>query len=260
MIPNLSRFEDHIQQLIEGGFAKLFAGRLHPREVALALARAMEDHPSQQAPNTRGPDVYIVRLNPADHSAILEAEPNISETLAGELIELARSGGISLIHIPQVQLLADEDISPHKIAISARFSNTPLDTTQAMPASDREQPNAQPAPSASLILEDQREITLDQPIINIGRQHDNHIIIDSSSISRHHVQIRLRYGHYVLFDLGSTAGTTVNGERVQERILQSGDVIRLSDTVLIYVEDNPPSTTISDRSLVDTQAQEPLDI
>ena len=38
-----SQFEDRIQMLVEGGFARLFAGRLKPRDVALRLARAMED-------------------------------------------------------------------------------------------------------------------------------------------------------------------------------------------------------------------------
>jgi hypothetical protein len=260
MIPNLSRFEDHIQRLVEGGFARLFAGRLHPYEVAIALARAMEDHLQQHETEQHGPDVYTVRINPTDHSAILQTGPDIAEQLAAELVELARVGGVSLTRIPEVQLLADEDIPPRQIAVSARHSKLGHDTTQAMPLDDMRQQMTHNAPRATLILDDQREVALDQPIINIGRQHDNSIIFDIPGISRHHVQIRLRFGHYVLFDLGSTAGTTVNGERVQERVLQSGDVIRLSDSVLIYVEENISPTTTSDQPLVDTQAHEPLDI
>ena len=260
MIPNLSRFEDHIQRLVEGGFARLFAGRLHPREVAIALARAMEDHIQRQENEQRGPDVYSVRLNPTDHSAILETEPDIQGQLASELVELARAGGISLTRLPEVQLLADDDIPPRHVAVVARHSKPGHDTTQGMPLSEMPGTPSPAALRATLILDDQREVSLDQPIINIGRQHDNNIIFDEPGISRHHVQIRLRFGHYVLFDLGSTAGTTVNGEPVQERVLKSGDVIRLSDSALIYVEEETEQTRMPDQPLVDTQTNQPLDI
>ena len=40
----ISRLESRVERLVEGTFARLFAGRLHPREVALQLARAMEDN------------------------------------------------------------------------------------------------------------------------------------------------------------------------------------------------------------------------
>jgi hypothetical protein len=39
----LSRFEQLAEHLVEGTFGRWFAGQLHPLEVALQLARAMED-------------------------------------------------------------------------------------------------------------------------------------------------------------------------------------------------------------------------
>ncbi len=74
---------------------------------------------------------------------------------------------------------------------------------------------------------------------NIGRRHDNHIVIDDVRVSRVHVQIRLRYEHYVLYDLTSTGGTLVNGPQVNECILNPGDVISLAGVMLVYVEDEP---------------------
>ena len=81
-------------------------------------------------------------------------------------------------------------------------------------------------------------MVLDKPVINLGRQRDNDVIVDDPTVSRHHAQIRLRFGNYVLFDLGSSGGTTVNGHPVQERVLQSGDVIGLARSRgLLYIED-----------------------
>ena len=41
-------------------------------------------------------------------------------------------------------------------------------------------------------------------------------------------------GRFVVFDLGSTGGTFVNGERIQQRALFRGDVLSLAGVELIF--------------------------
>ena len=74
--------------------------------------------------------------------------------------------------------------------------------------------------------------------INLGRRLDNHIIIDDPRVSRNHAQLRLRFGHYVVYNLGSTGGTFVNGQRIEECVLRPGDVISLGGVPIIYGEDS----------------------
>jgi hypothetical protein len=237
---SFQRIEDRIQRLVEGGFARLFAGRLHPREVAIRLARAMEDSAQPGLDAQRlAPDVYVVRLNPEDHTAILIDQPDFEAALSVELIELARFSGLALAHSPEVRLLADTGIVPHHVAISARHHARRVETTEGL-----DLPSDLAAigsiPRAALIVNGQQHIPLDRPIINVGRHRDNDIILDSTGVSRHHAQIRLRFGRFVLFDLGSTGGTTVNGSPMREAVLQTGDLIRLTDVTLVYVEDDSP--------------------
>jgi hypothetical protein len=236
-----ARFEDQIQRLIEGGFARLFAGRLHPREVVLRLARVMEDH-ARDGENGHliAPDVYIVRLHPADHRAILEEEGDIGVRLAQEVVEMARTAGMTLKQVPEVRLLADATIAPHTIIVGARHSTEEAESTQAMPLGSAAEVHVANAPNAVLIRGENPPIPLDRPIINIGRQLDNDIILDDASVSRHHAQIRLRFGQYVIFDLGSQAGTMVNGNPIQQKALEPGDVIALAGVSLIYVEEDAP--------------------
>jgi pSer/pThr/pTyr-binding forkhead associated (FHA) protein len=78
-------------------------------------------------------------------------------------------------------------------------------------------------------------------VVSIGRRFDNHIILDDSRVSRAHAQLRLRFGHYVVYDLSSTGGTFVNDKRVEECVLRPGDVISLGGVTMIYGEDTPQS-------------------
>jgi diguanylate cyclase (GGDEF)-like protein len=72
----------------------------------------------------------------------------------------------------------------------------------------------------------------------IGRSPDAHIHIDNYLVSRFHAELRLNSGdppRCTLRDLESTNGTMVNDERVEERLLEDGDKIRVGDHVLKYV-------------------------
>ena len=93
--------------------------------------------------------------------------------------------------------------------------------------------------NAILIIEGVRVHPLKESVINIGRKFENQIIIDDPRISRTHAQLRAIKGHFVLFDLKSTGGTFVNGQRTSETVLYPGDVISLAGVTLIFAQDNP---------------------
>ena len=79
---------------------------------------------------------------------------------------------------------------------------------------------------------------LDRGSYLIGRSPDAHIHIDNYLVSRFHAELRLAAGdppRCVVRDLESTNGTLVNDERVEERILEDGDKIRIGYHVLKYV-------------------------
>lgn len=78
---------------------------------------------------------------------------------------------------------------------------------------------------------------LTQAVVNIGRRSDNHLVIQDPRVSREHAQIRFSRGQFVLFDLNSTGGTMVNGQRIRQWTLKPGDVVSLAGLPLIYGED-----------------------
>jgi pSer/pThr/pTyr-binding forkhead associated (FHA) protein len=68
----------------------------------------------------------------------------------------------------------------------------------------------------------------------IGRETDCHLVLDSNSVSRHHCVLLLDDYTLRIRDLASKNGTFVNRDqtRVGERILVSGDTVRVADLVI----------------------------
>ena len=76
---------------------------------------------------------------------------------------------------------------------------------------------------------DGKEIAIDEAVTTLGRTSDNTVaFITDSNISRYHAEIEERDGEFWLIELGSSNGTTVNGQRLESEILlNDGDVILL---------------------------------
>jgi pSer/pThr/pTyr-binding forkhead associated (FHA) protein len=82
-------------------------------------------------------------------------------------------------------------------------------------------------------------IALDKPIMLIGRNQDCDISLQTSSkISRRHCCIVQCTDRYLLRDLGSMNGVRVNGQRVVEMELKSGDEIAVADVGFTFRLDN----------------------
>jgi pSer/pThr/pTyr-binding forkhead associated (FHA) protein len=229
---HIAKLESRLETLIEGTFARWFASRLHPQDVAVQLIRALEDSALRGVPALR----YLVHLHPADAQALLGEQPHLAETLTEELVSIARATSLTLIAPPEVILLPDSTLKPRRIVVTTE-TNTLIDPSLTQGATPTT-PGAPLAPfKAFLILEGYRTLPLTQAVVSLGRRADNHIILDDPRVSRAHAQLRLRFGRYVLYDLGASGGTFVNNQRVQECVLKPGDVISLAGVPLIYGEE-----------------------
>jgi pSer/pThr/pTyr-binding forkhead associated (FHA) protein len=67
--------------------------------------------------------------------------------------------------------------------------------------------------------------------VSIGRHGDNDIILPDPQVSRHHAEIVMQGGRWVVSDLGSANGTFVNGQQVAgPHVLNHGDLLRVGQT------------------------------
>ena len=71
--------------------------------------------------------------------------------------------------------------------------------------------------------------------LSIGREPSNQVPILDSSVSRKHCVIRRDDGQYKLQDLNSRNSTFVNGVPVSERVLATGDEIKIGNSLFVFV-------------------------
>jgi len=78
----------------------------------------------------------------------------------------------------------------------------------------------------------------------LGRGDDAAVILDSSTVSRHHARITISGGTAHIEDLGSKNGTYVGGEPVMAvRLLRQGDRIRIGAFLLTFHRPEPDAST-----------------
>jgi pSer/pThr/pTyr-binding forkhead associated (FHA) protein len=94
-----------------------------------------------------------------------------------------------------------------------------------------------PEQNAYLIIN--RQMTpLVKKVIRLGRLLENDIVFPEVSVSRFHAEIRFEDGKYVLYDQESTMGTFVNSKKIERCVLNSGDLISISDIQMMFVNNN----------------------
>ena len=94
------------------------------------------------------------------------------------------------------------------------------------------------------------ELKLDRT--SIGRIEDNTFQVAEPSVSSHHCEVLLHGSDVVVKDLNSTNGTYISGEKVTERKLKPGQILRLGQVEMRLETDAPsaPGKLHFDRTAV----------
>jgi DNA-binding response OmpR family regulator len=104
------------------------------------------------------------------------------------------------------------------------------------------------AANATLLIQQadglMQELPLHDERVTLGRAEECDIILPGQLISRRHAAISRVDQHYVLEDLNSHNGTTINGQRLTgPRQLHDGDCIELGGLRRLFFVDNDATST-----------------
>ena len=238
----LEQLESRLQALIEVRLVSVLPGFQVEDLVIQKLATAMKSSLVEDVDGKKlVPNVYTLIVSPNDVERW--QQPQLLEAMINSLKIVGEEAGLKFSAPPTisiVQNLQQEEslvdvVASHQLEATANTRGmTPLSE-----ASRKEARGSLPQ-DAFLIVDGVKVFPLSETVINVGRRLDNQLVIDDPRVSRNHAQLRAIKGRYIIFDLNSTGGTFVNGQRTSQSVLYPGDVISLAGVPLIFGQDNPP--------------------
>jgi hypothetical protein len=249
----LRSLEEKIAGLVEGTFSRAFRSEVRPVEIARKLAREMEDHKSLSVSRTYVPNEYRVFLSPRDRARFSDYEDALATELAGYLLEHARRERLALLSRPVIEFETDERLGLGEFGIQTRLVQPPQDEgqdPQAIPDADAGrtmvysaagrvaeplEERARARAQSALLLLDGNRIVVGPSGATLGRSRQCDVVLNDPNVSRQHAEIRPRGGSWVLNDLGSTNGSSLNGRRVAgPEVLKPGDEIEIGTSAIRF--------------------------
>lgn len=231
----LLRFESFVRRLVEQPFTWLSGDAVDPFGMANHLLALLRDSEQQGNPIAQ----FTITVNPGHFGPNQPDAAHLAELVSAYMSLLAERTGQTLVEPPIIEIETDP-------AVGIRLATVVASDDVALPTTNTQLFQHEPLDNvgdairdldAFLIVQGRQHVLLDRPVVRIGRRTDNDIVLDSPAVSRHHAQIRWRDVDFVLFDTSSHGRTLVNGDQVEEHVLRPGDVIALSDVLLIYGEE-----------------------
>jgi hypothetical protein len=236
----LKRFEQFMENMVEGSVARMFGSPVQPAEIAKRLERAMESQQKISVRRVIVPNMYRVFLNPRDFAAFEPMRGDLEREMGNYLSELAAEREFTMLEHPHVELAEDASVPRRTIQVVAEIAQPGSDPgTQVMSATIQMEAQQQSNSRALLLHETPKgvhPIPLETTLLTLGRGLNNDIVLEDARVSRHHAQLRYKTRRFWVTDLGSTNGTFVNGEPVSETALRNGDILSLGGLELKFRE------------------------
>ena len=216
LVMGLQQFEQRLERLVEGAFAKAFRGELQPVELGRRLTREMDLNRAVAVRTVISPNSFEIVLAPEDYSRF----EGFVDVLARDLVDAARehadSEGYSFLGPVEVQIGWSDELSRSTFAV-----------TSAVVEGDD-------TPTDWIVLPDGRRIGIANDDLTIGRLPECGIPVADPNVSRRHAQLRRNGDTVLVIDLGSTNGTRVNGTPVHQQRLKDGDLVTVGTTTLRF--------------------------
>ena len=154
---------------------------------------------------------FEVSLAEVDLDRFADVEESLVRELCDAARQTARDEGWQFMGPVQVILTASPAVRAGQLQVAARMKEAD-------------------GGAGVLHLGNGQQVVLGEYRLTLGRLPECTITFDDTNVSREHAEIRPDGDGFVIADLGSTNGTTVNGVAVSQRRLDDGDVVALGNT------------------------------
>ena len=238
---------DHIESylgiLIEGNSDRLFGSESMEKQLIHKFLDAIQETIQADADgNLFAPNNFSLNV-PEEYLDEIRSNQPILDRLSENLNKAAIQAGITFHGKVNISVFPEKELQPGEFSVHAIWKEEALSETAPSRVSGSALQAIQSHPKAFLIVGGTQIFTLEDDLVNIGRQLDNHLVVNDLRVSRKHAQIRVVKGRHILFDLDSSGGTLVNNKPIKQASLHPGDVISLAGVPLVYGHDSVTSTS-----------------
>ncbi|WP_110180877.1 FhaA domain-containing protein [Nocardioides solisilvae] len=221
------RFEQKLEQLISGVFARAFRSAVQPVEISAALQREVDNNAQILSRDRRlVPNDFAVELSSADLDRLAPYDNAMARDLSDQLQDHADSQGYVFPGPVQIAFEAAEDLTTGRFRIRSR--------AQASVTGDHDRTRHR-RPRVQLDVNGTKHPLL-PPGVVVGRGIEADLRISDPGISRRHVEFVVTENHGDLevsvHDLGSTNGMLVDGRKIDRAPVADGTVVRIGNTEL----------------------------
>lgn len=247
--------EQRLEGLVEGFFTRVFRSGLQPIEVGRRILREMGDGKTVSVNKVYAPNEFQVSMGPDDHARFMQMEGGLAKEFSELVIESAKENRWNLMGLPKITFVESEGFGKGAYKVEASFA---VDPDQVARVSTREGSSQDPHASGAIPVASAKRlgvgggnpqlVVLDaegkpaerisitrQPVV-IGRMATSGVVLSDPNVSRRHAELRKDGDRWVLVDLGSTNGTSVNGKLAKEHVLKDGDRLSFGTSELVFNE------------------------
>ena len=262
----LQKFEDSLDRVVNGAFAKAFKAEVQPVELAAALQRDVDDRASVlDRDRTVIPNVFHVELSDHDYKRLAVFKDALAAELATLVTTYAGEQHYTLLGEVRVTLSEDDELetgifrvrSEAKAEVTSRAgvveaaepappaaaAAAPSSAASAVPeatsspdeqsAAQSQGPSGGPSGGQPRLEVGGQAYPLVRAITLMGRGTDADIRVEDPGVSRKHCEIVVG-NPAIIRDLKSTNGTFVDGNRIDECTLTEGAIVKLGGTAFTF--------------------------
>ena len=244
--------EQRLEGLVEGFFTRVFRSGLQPIEVGRRILREMAEGKTLSVNKVYAPNEFEVHMGSDDYGRFSQMESGLAKEFSELVIEAAKDNRWNLMGLPKITFVEEEGMGKGAYRVDASFAADPDQVRHVSTRESSGDPNSSgvmPAASAEklgiakdhphlLVLDADgkpaEKITVTRHPVSIGRMSTSGVVLSDPNVSRRHAELRKDGDRWVLVDLGSTNGTSVNGKLSKEHVLKDGDRLAFGTSELVF--------------------------
>jgi hypothetical protein len=227
-VGGLQRFEQRLENMVYGAFARVFRSAVQPVEIAAALERECDNNAQILSRQRRAvPNDFHVELAGTDFDRLAPYDSTLLQDLTAQLQEHADQQHYVFPGPVSIQFESAEDLTTGRFRIRSRAQARVTSNSNA---------TRQRRPRALIEVNGTRHPLTEAGVV-IGRGTEADVRINDPGVSRRHIEFRLfdQGGgdlEIEVGDLGSTNGMLVDGHRIQRAQVQDGSRVKIGNTTI----------------------------